>query len=126
VKRVLLAEDDPDTATAITETLQERLPIIVDHVTNGALVLDQVIASPPDLVILDVSMPGLSGIDVFDLLRGSASLDDVPVLFLTAKPDRAEQAVAGYGISEVMAKPFDCDALVRRVDDLLARAATIA
>jgi len=126
VKRVLLAEDDPDTATAITATLQERLPITVDHVTNGALVLDQIISSHPDLVILDVSMPGLSGIDVFDLLRGSASLDDVPVLFLTAKPDRAEQAVAGYGISEVMAKPFDCDALVRRVDDLLARAATIA
>ena len=126
MKRVLLAEDDPDTATAITATLQERLPITVDHVTNGALVLDQIISSHPDLVILDVSMPGLSGIDVFDLLRGSASLDDVPVLFLTAKPDRAEQAVAGYGISEVMAKPFDCDALVRRVNDLLARAATIA
>ena len=126
MKRVLLAEDDPDTATAITATLQERLPITVDHVTNGALVLDQIISSHPDLVILDVSMPGLSGIDVFDLLRGSASLGDVPVLFLTAKPDRAEQAVAGYGISEVMAKPFDCDALVRRVDDLLARAATIA
>jgi len=126
VKRVLLAEDDPDTATAITATLQERLPITVDHVTNGALVLDQIISRHPDLVILDVSMPGLSGIDVFDLLRGSASLDDVPVLFLTAKPDRAEQAVGGYGISEVMAKPFDCDALVRRVDDLLARAATIA
>jgi len=126
VRRVLLAEDDPDTATAIMATLQERLPITVDHVTNGALVLDQIIARPPDLVILDVSMPGLSGIDVFDLLRGSASLDDVPVLFLTAKPDRAEQAVAGYGISEVMAKPFECDALVRRVDDLLARVATIA
>ena len=126
MRRVLLAEDDPDTATAIMATLQERLPITVDHVTNGALVLDQIIARPPDLVILDVSMPGLSGIDVFDLLRGSASLDDVPVLFLTAKPDRAEQAVAGYGISEVMAKPFECDALVRRVDDLLARVATIA
>ncbi len=126
MKRVLLAEDDPDTATAIKATLEEGLPIAVDHVTNGALVLDQISATHPDLVILDVSMPGLNGIDVFDLLRGSASFVDVPVLFLTAMPDRAEQAFARFGISAVMAKPFDSDALVRRVDDLLARAARVA
>jgi DNA-binding response OmpR family regulator len=126
VKRVLLAEDDPDTATLIRATLEERLPITVDHVTNGALVLDQFTATHPDLVILDVSMPGLNGIDVFDLLRGSPSFVDVPVLFLTATPDRAEQAFARFGVSDVMAKPFECDALVQRVDDLLARAARVA
>jgi DNA-binding response OmpR family regulator len=126
VKRVLLAEDDPDTATAIKATLEERLPITVDHVTNGALVLDQILAVHPDLVILDVSMPGLNGIDVFDLLRGNASLIDLPVLFVTAMPDRAEQAFARFGVSDVMAKPFDCDALARRVDDMLARTAKVA
>jgi DNA-binding response OmpR family regulator len=126
VKRVLLAEDDPDTATAIKAALEERLPVTVDHVTNGALVLDQIFATHPDLVILDVSMPGLSGIDVFDLLRGSASFIDLPVLFLTAMPDRAELAFARFGVSDVMAKPFDCDALARRVDNMLARAARVA
>jgi DNA-binding response OmpR family regulator len=126
VKRVLVAEDDPDTAAAIKATLEERLHITVDHVTNGALVLDQISARHPDLVILDVSMPGLNGIDVFDLLRGSAASVDVPVLFLTGAPDRAEQAFAHFGISDVMAKPFESDALVRRVDDLLARAAKVA
>jgi DNA-binding response OmpR family regulator len=126
VKHVLVAEDDPDTATAIKATLEERLHITVDHVTNGALVLDQISATHPDLVILDVSMPGLNGIDVFDLLRGSASFVDVPVLFLTAVPDRAEQAFARFGVSDVMAKPFDADALVRRVDDLLARGTRVA
>lgn len=125
MKRVLVAEDDPDTAAVIKVTLEERLPVTVDHVTNGALVLDQIVATHPDLVILDVSMPGLNGIDVFDLLRGSSSLD-VPVLFLTAMPDRAEQAFAHFGITDVMAKPFDADALVRRVDDMLARAARVA
>ena len=126
MKRVLLAEDDPDTATAIQATLEEGLPITVDHVTNGALVLDQILATHPDLLILDVSMPGLNGIDVFDLLRGSCSFIDVPVLFLTAQPDRAEQAFARFGVSAVMAKPFDADALVRRVDDLLSRVAKVA
>jgi len=126
VKRVLVAEDDADTAAAIKLTLEERLQITVDHVTNGALVLDQITATHPDLLILDVSMPGLNGIDVFDLLRGSAPSVDVPVLFLTATPDRAEQAFARFGISDVMAKPFEGDALVRRVEDLLARAAKVA
>lgn len=126
MKHVLVAEDDSDTAAAIKATLEERLPVTVDHVTNGALVLDQIMATHPDLVILDVSMPGLNGIDVFDLLRGSASWVDVPVLFLTAMPDRAERAFAHFGIHDVMAKPFDADALVARVDDLLARAARVA
>src|SRR2546423_13186194 len=73
VKRVLVAEDDPDTAAVIKATLEERLAITVDHVTNGALVLDHISTTHPDLLILDVSMPGLNGIDVFDLIRGSAS-----------------------------------------------------
>jgi DNA-binding response OmpR family regulator len=126
VKRVLVADDDPDMATLIKAILEERLSVVVDHVTNGALVLDHISATHPDLVILDVSMPGLNGIDVFDLLRGSASFVDVPVLFLTAVPDRAEQAFARFGISDVMAKPFDSDALVDRVDELLERAARVA
>ena len=126
MKRVLVAEDDPDTAAVIKATLEERLSITVDHVTNGALVLDQISATHPDLLILDVSMPGLNGIDVFDLLRGSALAVDVPVLFLTAMPERAERAFAHLGISDVMAKPFDTDSLVQRVDGLLARATQVA
>ena len=126
VKRVLVADDDSDISALIKAMLEERLPVTVDHVTNGALVLDQITATRPDLLILDVSMPGLNGIDVFDLLRGSAPSVDVPVLFLTAVPERAEQAFARFGISDVMAKPFDGDALARRVEILLARAAKVA
>jgi two-component system response regulator TctD len=122
VKRVLIAEDDADTAAAIKATLEERLPINAEHVTNGALVLDHLTAMNPDLVILDVSMPGLNGIDVFDLIRGSARCGQVPVLFLTAAPDRAKETIERSGIRDVMAKPFDLEALTRRVEDLLARA----
>jgi DNA-binding response OmpR family regulator len=122
VKRVLIAEDDADTAAAIKATLEERLPIYAEHVTNGALVLDHLNAMDPDLLILDVSMPGLNGIDVFDLVRGSARSGHVPVLFLTAAPDRAHETVERFGIRDVMAKPFDAETLTRRVGDLLARA----
>ena len=121
MKRVLIAEDDPDTAAAIRMTLEEGLGVITEHVTNGAFVLDQAVAVRPDLLILDVRLPGLSGIDVFDLIRGSAPCGEVPVLFLTAAPDRAQQAFAHCGIRDVMPKPFAAEALVERVDALLAR-----
>ncbi|HEV8534683.1 MAG TPA: response regulator [Candidatus Limnocylindria bacterium] len=124
--RLLIAEDDPDTAAAIKAALEERLAVTADHVTNGALVLDQITATRPDLLILDVSMPGLNGLDVFDLVRGSGRLGEVPVLFLTAAPDRAREAFAQGGIRDVMAKPFDADALAARVSDLLARATKAA
>jgi DNA-binding response OmpR family regulator len=126
VRRVLVAEDDPDTAAAIRTTLEEHLQVAVDHVTNGALVLDQIAAMRPDVVILDVAMPGLNGLDVFDLLRGSGPHTDVPVLFLTAQPDRAEHAFATVGVSDVMGKPFDGEALARRVEMLLARSEKVA
>jgi len=120
VKRVLIAEDDPDTAAAMKVALEDRLSVTTDVVTNGALVLDQITARHPDLLILDVSLPGLNGVDVFDLIRGNARCGEVPVLFVTAAPDRAREAFAHCGISDVMAKPFDVDEFAARVMDLLA------
>ena len=126
MKRILIAEDDPDTAAALKVNLEDRLPVVADVVTNGALVLDQLTATRSDLLILDVSLPGLNGVDVFDLIRGGARCGLVPVLFVTSAPDRAREAFAHCGISEVMAKPFDGDALARRVSDLLALATAAA
>ena len=122
MKRVLLAEDDPDTAAVIKATLEERLPITVDHVTNGALVSTRS-GRPSRSRDPDVSCR-LNGIDVFDL-HAEARRARVPVLFLTAMPDRAGKRCA-RGTHAVMAKPFDADALVARVDDLLARAVRVA
>ncbi|HEV8468665.1 MAG TPA: response regulator [Candidatus Limnocylindria bacterium] len=126
MKRVLIALDDPDTGAALKLNLEDRLPVTTDVVTNGALVLDQLTATRSDLLILDVSLPGLNGVDVFDLIRGSARCGEVPVLFVTGAPDRAREAFAHCGINDVMAKPFDGDALARRVSDLLALATAAA
>ena len=115
--RVLVAEDDPDTATLITSVLNERLGISGEHVSNGALVLQ---GQPPDLLILDVALPGLNGVDVFDVLRGDPRWAEIPVLFLTVTPHRAARTVAAArGKREIMQKPFDVDALVAKVSELL-------
>lgn len=122
MKNVLVAEDDPDIADALRQTLTERLDVDVDVVANGALVMDLVTARRPDLLILDVALPGLNGLDVFDLLRGDPRLQGLPVLFLTALPQRAETATAATGVHEILAKPFDVDDLVAHADRLMGGA----
>jgi DNA-binding response OmpR family regulator len=112
VKRVLVAEDEPDIADALRQALTERLDVECDIVENGALVMDSVTALRPDLLILDVALPGLNGLDVFDLLRSDPRMWGLPVLFLTGLPERAQTASAAAGVHEVLAKPFDIDDLV--------------
>ena len=119
MRRVLVAEDEPDIADALRQALTERLDVELDIVANGALVMDSVAARRPDLLILDVALPGLNGLDVFDLLRSDPRLQGLPVLFLTGLPERAETASRATGVHEVLAKPFDVDDLIAHADRLM-------
>jgi two-component system response regulator RegX3 len=90
-------------------------------VSNGALVIDAVIESGARLLILDVQLPGASGIDVYDVVRNQPALVDIPVLFVTANPQVARATLAGRARREVIAKPFDLGTLVAKVRELLDR-----
>lgn len=115
---VVVAEDDDDIAAILgAMLLGEGIDPI--HVSNGALVVDAVIDSGARLLILDVQMPGASGIDVYDVVRNQPALADIPVLFVTANPELARDTIRGQAPREVMAKPFDIDALVGKVRELL-------
>jgi len=119
LKRIVIAEDDPDVAELLRLVLTEGLAVEADVVANGALVMDSVSARRPDLLILDVELPGLNGLDVFDLLRSDPHWQGVPVLFLTALPELAATANAPTGVHEILAKPFDVDDLIARAERLL-------
>jgi DNA-binding response OmpR family regulator len=119
VKFVVIAEDDPAIAQLLEEVMRDRLHLSTVVVPNGALVTDAIAERRPDLLILDVALPGLSGLDVFDLVRGSQAYQGVPVLFLTANPDQAR--AAGQD-TRVIAKPFDVDVLVSVIAEMLETA----
>jgi DNA-binding response OmpR family regulator len=114
MKYVLIAEDDPDIAELLQQSIAERLYVATHVVANGALVPDAVAARRPDLLILDLALPGLSGNDVFDIVRGDPAYDGVPVLILTASPEQAPAAEAPG--QRVMGKPFDMDVLMGTID----------
>lgn len=116
MKFIVIAEDDPAIAQLLEEVMRDRLQLSTVVVPNGALVTDAIAERRPDLLILDVALPGLSGLDVFDLIRSSRAYDGVPVLFLTANPDQAHAAAKD---TRVIAKPFDVDVLVSVISEML-------
>ena len=119
---VVVAEDDEAIAAVIVAALGadgSMEPIVV---SNGALVIDAVLAVGARLLVLDVHMPGATGLDVYDIVRDHPAFRDIPVLFVTANPDLALDTVPGAAPYWVLAKPFDVDELIMRARALLVQA----
>lgn len=121
--RILIVEDSPDIADLITRYLQ-RAGHTTDHLVSGAAVGRQVRAVPPDLIVLDVMLPDLDGLEVCQALRHDAATAAIPIIMLTARAGEADR-VHGLelGADDYIAKPFSPKELVARVAALLRRVA---
>jgi DNA-binding response OmpR family regulator len=116
--RILVVDDDADIRRLVAELLG-RAGHEVEQAADGRSGLRALHASPPDLVVLDVSMPELDGWQTLERIR---DLSDVPVLMLTARGDELER-VRGLqaGADDYVVKPFGRQELVARVQALLRR-----
>jgi DNA-binding response OmpR family regulator len=117
--RVLVIDDDPDIRGLVAELL-DRAGFTVEQAEDGRAGLRALHRSPPDLVVLDVSMPDLDGWQTLERIR---DLSQVPVVMLTARGDELER-VRGLqaGADDYVVKPFGRQELVARVQALLRRA----
>lgn len=105
-KHVLVIEDEPNIIEAISFILS-RDGWLVDTHSNGHDAVDVVRAKNPDLIILDVMLPGKSGYDILTELRENAATRDLPVLMLTARGQTKDRELAHrIGASKFMTKPF--------------------
>ncbi len=105
-KRVLVIEDEPNISEALRFILT-REGWRVDVSADGRAMLTALQADPPDLLILDVMLPGLSGFEILQSLRDGAETRELPVLMLTAKGQGADRAQAErLGVTRFMTKPF--------------------
>ena len=124
--RVLVAEDVRAISMRITHVLQSR-GYQVEVATNGEECLVLIAAHKPDLVILDLMMPRLNGMEVLKRLRASESTKDLPVIICTAKDFSTEmKQVKELGIADVIIKPFDHDTLAEKVDRCCRGACDVA
>lgn len=108
LRRVMCVEDDADIRMILDFSLRVVGGYEVCLLEDGRSALARVEDFRPDLVLLDVMMPGWSGPETLQALRGMACMAGVPVLFLTAKamPDQVEDLLQ-YGATGVIVKPFD-------------------
>lgn len=118
--RILLVEDDESLADLIKKTLIERQNYVVDSATDGCAGLDLAEAFEYDLILLDLMLPKLNGIDFCQTLRKMG--DRTPVLLLTAKDEIANK-VKGLdaGADDYLVKPFDLQELLARIRALMRR-----
>ena len=120
--RVLVVEDERDIADLVKHTLERGGDIEVFVVSTGDGALQAASDEPPDLILLDLDLPVLSGLEVCRLLRGRPATSQVPIIMLTARTSENDR-VAGLdlGADDYITKPFSTRELAARVRAALRR-----
>ncbi|HEY6557400.1 MAG TPA: response regulator [Polyangiaceae bacterium] len=119
-KRILIAEDDAAIAVMLTRILRQDYEVV--HVVDGPSALARASAQPhPDLLLLDIMMPGLDGLDVARRVRLHPALKKVPIIFLTAKgaPTDVIKGIQ-HGARSYITKPFKLDEVLSKVKKALS------
>jgi CheY-like chemotaxis protein len=118
-ERILVVDDNPDTAQ-YTRVMLERQRYDVEVAGSGREALDRAAIKRPDLMLLDLLMPGLDGFAVLQALKSSRLLSRIPVVVFSARRARADVARAiEEGAADYVAKPIDADVLVAKVRSVL-------
>lgn len=120
-KRILIVDDNPEMVEMLRFALHSEGYAIRTAVT-GREALKKALLSPPDLVLLDLVMPGLSGFTVCERLRSHSATASVPIIMVTGLPGEFPR-LAGMevGADDYIRKPFEMPELISRVGDLLRR-----
>ena len=119
--RVLVVEDETALAMLLVYNLQSK-GFIAEHVDRGDEAELRLSEAPPDLVILDWVLPGLSGLEICRRLRARHDSRDLPVIMLTARGEESERVCGlSVGADDYVVKPFSTLELMARVDALLRR-----
>ena len=120
--RVLVVEDDPDIAQLVAHYL-EKAGFSTELLTNGHDALSVIAARPPDVLVLDLMLPQVDGLEICRVVRGNASTAAIPIIMLTARAEESDRIVGlEIGADDYVAKPFSPNELVARIRALVRRA----
>jgi CheY-like chemotaxis protein len=119
--KILIAEDERDIRDLVAFTLRFAGHEVV-AATNGEEAVDLAPKINPDLILMDVRMPRMTGYEACKIMKTMPGIKDVPVVFLTARGQESEiQQGLGVGAEEYLLKPFAPDQLTERVKTILAK-----
>jgi two-component system, OmpR family, response regulator len=119
LRSIMLVEDEPDIQEVARLSLESFGKFKVHICSNGQEALDSVESIKPDLIMLDMMMPGMDGLTTLKLLRENASLQNIPVIFMTAKAQANEmKQYIEKGAIGAISKPFDPIKLVSDIKEI--------
>lgn len=120
--RVLVVEDERDIADLVKHTLERSGDAVVEIAASGDQALKAASELPPDLIILDLNLPVLGGLEVCRLLRGRPATARTPIIMLTARTSEGDRVVGlDAGADDYVSKPFSPRELAARVRAVLRR-----
>jgi DNA-binding response OmpR family regulator len=119
--RILVVEDDPDIAGLVSDRMK-KAGFDVDVHASGGEALAAIAARPPDLLVLDLMLPQMDGLEICRAVRNADRTASIPIIMLTARAEESDRIVGlEIGADDYLAKPFSPNELVARVRALLRR-----
>jgi phosphate regulon transcriptional regulator PhoB len=121
-KQIIVVDDEKDIVELVSFNLaQEGFSVL--KAFNGRSAIEMIKAGKPDLIILDLMMPEMNGMEVCRVVRGNIEMSDIPVIMLTAKSDQLDKILGlEIGADDYITKPFHVRELLARVRSVLRRA----
>ncbi len=117
-KRIMIVDDEEDIRVSVGQIF-EVSGYEVTKAKDGNDCLNKLERAIPDLVILDIMMPGMNGWDVAARIKENSKWSKIPIVFLTAKGDEMSIGMGGLASKEYIVKPFDIIKLKERVEEIL-------
>jgi len=121
MKKIMIVDDEPDQIYTIKKSLEntgEKYEIIPAN--SGEQCLEFLVKNQiPDLILLDIMMPGMSGWMVFDKLKDNVAWEKIPIIFLTARTDKMAVNAGEFLADDFIEKPFETKDLMSRIDNVL-------
>ncbi len=118
---LLLVDDDPEILTLLQAKLKDE-PFEIFTATEGESALNTVRTQKPDLVVLDVNLPGLSGLEICRSLKADKNTRGIPIIMLSARSDEIDRVLGlEFGADDYVTKPFNTQELILRINNVLKR-----
>ncbi len=116
-KKILIADDEPDVLTLLGERLVKAGYDVI-KASSGDEAIQLATKKMPDLIILDIAMPGLDGSEAATILHKDPKTKNIPILFLTCLFTKQEEKMCGHLLGEnfFIAKPYDSTELLKEID----------
>lgn len=122
-KIIFVVDDNKDVLYSIKESLMSvSRDYEITAIESGKKCLEMLKSKTPDLILLDIMMPGMDGWDVCAKIKSNKKTEKIPIVFLTAKTDTISRSMGRLASEDYIEKPFEIKDLKKRVDEIIKRA----